>query len=267
MNVRNVDARITRRRLLAAGAGTAALAIGGAFSPPRRSLAQTGAVRYISSDGVRLRSGAGLRFSILDVLSSGEAVGVNESGPRADGYDWSHVTVQSSGRSGYVASQFLGRTIGGDPEDARFPIGSTFVVDTTGGGGANLRARPGTDALVVRSVSNGTRGEILSGPAYSGPYAWFNVAVAGTTGYLADAVIAPASGGSGGSVRVADGPLNLRAQPSTGGRIVLTATTDTQAAVNDVAPVRADGYTWINVTLYNDAGTTGWFAEPFLVYF
>lgn len=344
--------------IAATGIGTAALAVTGGPTVLQKALAQEGTLQYINSNGVRLRSGAGLSYSILAVLNSGEAVSYNEQGPSADGYEWINVTVQSSGRTGYVASDFLSSSGGedpGTPEDPNFPIGSTFVVDTVGGQAANVRSAPGTGSSVVTFVANGTEGEILGGPTNASGYRWFNVAIAGVTGYIADVVIAPGSGGgepdppspeypigarvevfdgplnlrdapsgsvitsypagtlatttgdpvssggrvwypvdvddsnsgwfaalyirvadddgsgepTGDSVRVVDGPLNLRAEPTTSASIVATLSTGTTAAwVNtDDRSFFADGYGWVQIQLFDGTGTSGWVAEDFITFF
>lgn len=263
----NTSRLMSRRRFLAFGAGATALAAGALpMSGPFRTATAQSAVRFINSDGVRLRAGAGTSYQIYLTLSYGTEVEVIADGGTADGYGWTEVKVRRGSAQGFVASQFLSATTGGD-----FPVGSTFHVDTAGGGAANLRSGASTGASVVAVVPNGTNGEILSGATVAGGYNWYNVAIAGTTGWMASIVMAQgASGGDpgfeawpvGSRVRVADGPLNLRAEPF--GTILGSYATGTLATVTGAPqrPASGDGILWYPVD--TDRGQKGWFAAEYL---
>lgn len=263
---------LSRRNVLVLGTGAAALAAGALPSagPLQTALAQDGAVRYCNTNGVRLRSGPGLSYRIVSTLSSGTRVTVIGQANPADGYQWTRVTVsvQSDILQGYVASQFLSQSSGGN---SRFPVGSTFSINTPNGQAANLRSAPGTGSQIVRVVANRTQGTILGGPTSASGYRWYKVAIAGATGYLADFLMVPGSGSTrppgqatwpvGSRVVVSDGPLNLRDTPY--GTILATYATGSLATtIERAARVGSGNVVWYRVR--TDQGQQGWFAADYL---
>lgn len=254
---------LSRRRFLVAslGLGTAVMAVGGP-GLVQPALAQGGVIRYITENGIRLRSGPGFSYSIITRFSAGNQVTAFEQKRASDGSQWTriHISVQADDLEGYVASQFVSPTVTGEP-DPRFPLGSPFFVDA-GRGRANLRDAPGTGSRVVRTIASDASGKILTDPINASGLRWFNVEIEGTFGYLVDDVMIPASPGIegpgfeaspvGSSVEVADGPLHLRDKPRgksmgtyrTGSRATTTGEPALMANGEDIAwyPVRtADG--------------------------
>jgi hypothetical protein len=69
----------------------------------------------------------------------------------------------------------------------------------------------------------------------------------------------PPSFAVGDRIQVADGPLNVRSQPTISGTWVAELATGTQMCVTG-GPQSADGYTWYQI---NASGTTGWVAGNF----
>ncbi len=252
----------TRRRFLLASAGVAAAAMAPVMNLAAPASAQGSNLRTINANGVRLRSGAGLRFSVVRVLNTGEQVELIGLGGFADGYEWAFLRVSRTGETGNVASQFLSPVSGGS-----YPIGSTYHVDTANGGGAFLRAAASTSAAVVRVVANGTNGTIQSAPTQASGYTWHQVSIAGSTGWMATVVMAPGSGGgSRPRVSVKDGPLNVRQTAGLSGTVILVAQTGATGEVTEQMPITRDGYVWVNVHFFNQANTTGWVAQAFLAY-
>jgi uncharacterized protein YgiM (DUF1202 family) len=228
-----------------------------AGNPPRGDDSLKGVVSWYL-----LRSGAGLRFSVLRVLSTGTAVELLGTAGHVDGYEWAQIRIQQSGQTGYVASEFLSPVAGGT-----YPIGSTFHVDTSNGGGAFLRAAASTSSAVVKVVANGTNGTIQSAPTQAGGYTWYQVSISGSTGWMATVVMAPGAGGGGRpQVRVSNGPLNVRQTAGLSGTVILVAPTGATGEVTEQMPITRDGYVWVNVHFFNQANTTGWVAKNFLTY-
>ena len=98
----------SRRRFLAHSAGAAALALGlQALLRVSPAGATAGEFYAVATQGLRLRSGPGLRFGVLASLSKGTNVEYLAWGGMADGYDWARVRVISSGKTGFVAYTFL----------------------------------------------------------------------------------------------------------------------------------------------------------------
>jgi uncharacterized protein YgiM (DUF1202 family) len=250
---------LSRRHFLGS---SAVVAVAAAFPFVPHVIRAQSSVRTINSNGVRLRSGPGLRFGVVRVLYVGDAVDFLGSAGSADGYQWSNVRVRRTGDVGYVASQFLNQASGGS-----YPVGSTFHTDTATGGSANLRSSASTSSSVVRSVANGTTGTVQSGPTQAGGYTWHQVTIAGSSGWMATVVMAPGAGNTGRQqVRVADGPLNVRQTAGLSGTVILTASTGATGEITEQMPVTRDGYVWVNVRFFNQANTTGWVAKNFLAF-
>lgn len=248
---------ISRRRFLVGAAGIMAVATAaGAVSPV---VATSTAMRVINANGVRLRAGAGLGFRVLGSLGIGTSVVFLAPAGTVDGYSWSKIRIESSGTEGYVASQFLS-----PPSSGGLPIGTVIHVDTAGGGAANLRNGPGTGYGVVRTLANGTEGTIQSSPEYANGYTWYQVAIAGTGGWLATAVFATGPGTGRPRIEVADGPLRVRSSAGLGGSIIATVPTGATGEITSQMPQEANGYVWVNVRFFNQANTTGWVASDFL---
>ncbi len=248
---------ISRRGFLAGAAGVVAVATAAGVVSP--AVATSTAMRVINTNGVRLRSGAGLGFRVLGSLGIGTSVLYLAPGGTVDGYNWSKIRIESSGTEGYVASQFLS-----PPSSGGLPIGTLIHVDTAGGGAANLRNCPGTGYGVVRSLANGTEGTIQGGPEYANGYTWYQVAIAGTGGWLATAVFATGPGGGRPRVVVANGPLRVRSGAGLGGSVIATVPTGATGEITTQMPQEANGYVWVNVRFFNQANTTGWVASDFL---
>ncbi len=263
---------LSRRGFLVLGTAAAAFTAGAVPSPGllQSAFAQSGAIRYCTTDGVRFRSGPGLWYRIVSTLSAGTRVTVIGQANPADGYGWTRVTVsvQSDVLEGYVASQFLSQGSGGD---SRFPVGSTFSVSTPSGQAANLRSAPGTGSRMVRVVANRSQGTILDGPTSASGYRWYKVAIAGATGYLADFLMVPGSGGTmppgqatwpvGSRVVVSDGPLNLRDTPH-GTNLATYPIGSLATTIERAAIVGSGDVVWYRVR--TDRGQVGWFAADYL---
>lgn len=247
----------SRRRFLAGAASV--LAVASASQVVSTTLATSTAMRVINANGVRLRSGAGLGFRVLGSLGVGTSVLYLAPGGTVDGYSWSKIRIESSGTEGYVASQFLS-----PPSSGGLPVGTVIHVDTAGGGAANLRSGPGTGYGVVRSLANGTEGTIQGGPQNANGYTWYQVAIAGTGGWLATAVFATGPGTGRPRIVVVNGPLRVRSSAGLGGSVIATMPTGATGEITSQMPQEANGYVWVNVRFFNGAGTTGWVASEFL---
>ncbi len=248
---------ITRRRFLAGAAS--AVAVTCASGAVSTAVATSTAYRVINANGVRLRSGAGLGFRVVGSLGIGTSVLLLASAGNVDGYSWSKVRVESSGVEGFVANQFLS-----PPSTGGLPIGTVIRVETATGGAANLRNGPGTGYGVVRTLANGTEGTIRGGPENANGYTWYQVAIAGTSGWIASSVITTGPGAGQPLIEVADGPLRVRSSAGLGGAVIATVPTGATGEITSQMPQEANGYVWVIVRFFNQANTTGWVASDFL---
>ncbi len=248
---------ISRRRFLAGSA--AAMAIVPTLLAVGSVTAQSTDTRVINTNGVRLRSGPGLGFQVYGPLGIGLAVTLLGSAGTVDGYAWSKIRIQSSGTEGFVASKFLS-----PPRQGGLAIGTVIHVATANGGAANLRGGPGTGYGVTRKLANGTEGIIRGYPQSANGYTWYEVAIAGTGGWLATSVFTTGPGTGRPRIEVTDGPLRVRSAAGFGGSIVGTVPTGTAGEVTAERAQEANGYVWINVRFFNPARTTGWVASNFI---
>ena len=216
-------------------------------------------VYSVASDGLRLRSGPGTGYSVLASLARRTILIPISSAGTANGYTWLKAKVESTGVVGYVAQEFLNHV---SRDGGGYPVGTIVTVDTAGGGSANLRSAPGTSAGVIKAVANGTQGNISGGPQSANGYTWYKVDIAGTTGWMATVVLSFGSTGNGTRVKVASGPLNVRATPGLSGERLGTVATGLLGWVTTEMPREADGYVWINVQF--DYSVTGWVAKNYL---
>jgi len=235
-----------------------------AFAAPTLASQSAGALEnsyFVNSGGLRLRSGPGLRFGVLGTLAHGTLVGLLEWGGRVDGYEWVKVRVSSTGQLGWVVNAYLSPYSG-----VGFAIGAAFHVDTAGGGGANLRAAPGTSSSVLRVIPNGLTGGILDGPRFAGTYAWYKVSIAGLEGWMATAVMAGGPGNPGMplNVTVLDGPLNVRNRPTLAGGVVGQVRTGDRGWLTQRTFVVADGHEWAEVTFQRGPYLYGWVAKRYV---
>lgn len=249
----------SRRRFLAGSAGAAMLvALPSLVSPAGATSTD---VRKINANGVRLRSAPGTGSRVLGSLSSGTEVRYLEPGGSANGYEWTKIKVISSGSVGYVASQFLSPIGSPGGGGGQFAIGSTVHVDAAGGR-ANLRSAP--NGGVVRVLSNGLSGTVTDGPQQGGGYTWYKINFGDVQGWMATVVLAAGGGSDRSTVKVADGPLNVRRNPGTSSAIVGSAQTGAKGYVTTQMPQEANGYVWVNVQF--NSGLQGWVAKQFLAF-
>ena len=181
-----------RRQFLKAALGSGAAVVAGQVSGIAPLLGTAAAQngdqqRTVNVDALNLRTGPGLGYGVVTVLSYGDIVSIAGGTQWADGYEWVEVAVWGASTAGWVASEFL----------------------SEGGGGGNPGPRD--------------------------------------------------------RVQVANGPLNVRTDPSLGGGIITSAPTGAYGTVLDNEFVQSDGYTWVYVAL-DHSGTTGWMALEFLSY-
>jgi uncharacterized protein YgiM (DUF1202 family) len=229
---------------------------------------------------VNLRNAAGLGGVVLDTLATGETADVITASDlvKEDGYTWIHVS-QDSGETGWLAIDFL------DPLNSD-PGGSVAGFDDAQGvrvvdGPMNVRRAPGLDQTIVGQLSAGAEVPVdvtVSGLEAADGYDWIAVRFGnGIPGYLATDFLEPLSYspnlGSSDALSqfvdaegafVTDGPLYLRAEPGTGGDILLTLEDGdflwiAQPVIENTATV--GNYVWILVDV---AGETGWVAIDYI---
>jgi uncharacterized protein YgiM (DUF1202 family) len=175
----------------------------------------------------------------------------------ANGYTWFNVKANSSGTTGWIATEFL--TDGGS-SNPTWPAGVDIYVAN---GPLNLRSGP--NGSVVRTVPTGAGATTTGGYQTGGGYGWVSVELdSGEEGWFATDFIAKGSGSNPGTgwpagtaVFIDNDSLNLRNGPSLGSSVLGVYPYGTNAEILS-GPTAADGYNWYRVEVYSN-GAVGYF--------
>jgi len=171
-----------------------------------------GTVQVGSTGGQRLllRAAPGTAAEIVTRVTEGTRLRLVE-GPRiAGGFVWWKVR-EPQGQEGWVAQQFL-RSLGPTPTVAATPrltatpratitpapgglkVGGSAIVNGTGGQRLILRADPGLTTAELTRLLEGTRVQLLEGPAVADGLTWWRVRdPQGTEGWVAQKYLVAAS--------------------------------------------------------------------------
>jgi D-alanyl-D-alanine carboxypeptidase len=236
--------RISRRSMMK---GLAGLALAGTYAI-QTGLVSPAAARstdslIVNTSGVRLRSGAGTNYGVVATLAKNTEVRYLADGGTASGYRWYKVLVLSTGKQGYVATNFLSAP---DGTTAPVIIGTMYTTANV-----NLRSGPSTSNSVLKvapansavqasdTTQNGFRYVILNGLA----------------GWISDSYLAFRDAPSEGTFTTT-ARLNLRAQPSTGATVL---TVIPSGATVTALSGTASGWRQVSYK-----GTVGWASTNYL---
>lgn len=244
-----------------------AITASGIAIPRRRdAFAQNGDYELVCAyDGVRVRNAPALSGSIIGVVNTGDVVSVTGETSSADGYSWVPVFVHGLAINGFVAGEFFTNASGSTGW-----IRGTSVVVTSDN--VNLRSGAGLGYSVVGNFDAHTSAIVNDGPRPADGYDWYNITIAGMTGWMADAFLVvgyvdgpvPGSGQFtiGAYVRPTD-PLNLRSGAGTGNSVIkVISPSDTATVIG--GPQTVGMYAWYQIELWDQAATTGWVAGAYL---
>lgn len=213
----------------------------------------------VVTDGLNVRDAPRLSGAILATEPYGAIGTVTASNQSNDGYSW--IEVRFDDVAGWVASEYVAPIERDGPKFA--PDTSVYV----NSGPLNLRDAPSLGGAVVASLPESTLGTILDGPVAADGWVWYKLRTAGgavgwaVEDYLSVASV-PVEGdiGPGATIKVVDGPLNIRSGPGVGSAVIDRAATGAVAGVVD-GPIAADGYTWIKID--GNLLAIGWVAYEF----
>jgi uncharacterized protein YgiM (DUF1202 family) len=211
----------------------------------------------VATDALNLRFDPGLSADVVTVLYTG-AVGTIESDPVSmDGYEWQQAKFGAV--DGWVAIEYLESYDLGSP----FATGDSVVVATD-----NLRLRNGAGLSydVLALLQNGDGAVVVGGPITADGYVWYQINLdAGGGGWVAGEYLQANTGTPGGiRIRVYDGPLNVRSNPSLSGTILGSIPTGGTARILQADyGTDADGYHWIYVMSEADSSLKGFVAAVY----
>jgi len=257
---------MTRRTLVRAVAATAVGAVVATPLAQSVSAQQAGETLTVNSIGLRLRSGPGLNYDVVDVLEMGAEVKIRTAGSTtADGYTWLNVTVVASGRVGWLASEFVdsGTSGGGNNSGGAWSSGVTVWVTA-----AVLNVRASANGSIIATATSNAKGITTGSSVVVGGFDWVPVRFdSGITGWVAGEYLTtssqtptpPAGSGfpAGSTVHVDAALLNLRSGASLSAGVIGLYATGTNAVIQS-GPVSADGHAWYYVRVQD--GTYGWMA-------
>lgn len=182
-------------------------------------------------------------------------------GPVYDGhYEWHQVP------GGWVAGDFcgvvrLGGCAGGSTP-GRFTVDDLIRVFD---GPLNLRSGPSLSAAIIGSYETGDEICVTGGPTTADGYEWYQVPAGWVAGDFCSLATLGGCGGIGSGrfsvedrIYVADGPLNVRAAPTTAAAIIGDFAYNTEMCVID-GPIYADDFEWYRVS----GGIEGWVAGDY----
>ena len=220
--------------------------------------------QVVTTSAVNYRSAPGLNSTVYVVLPEGSYAVVQDSGTYQDGYTWYLVRTSTGGPSptGYIAGDFLEL---GSPAGGKFNTGDWVYVNS---GPLNFRSSPGLSGSVIRTLQTNDIGQVVMGPEDASGYTWYEIEViTGDVGWVVQDFLTagdppPPSGGVsvGDTIKVVDGPLNIRSGPGSSYGAIDTAATGATATVTD-GPTSANGYTWIKIN--GNQLAVGWVAFEF----
>ena len=172
-------------------------------------------IAYANGDHVRLRTGPGYDFDIIDLFSEGTSVDVLD-GPVAadDGSYWYNVSV--GGETGYIVSDWLASSSG----LLSSVSGSAWTIDSV-----NVRTGPSTADDIATTLSSGAE-VALTGDSSNG---WLSVSVDGIAGWVYGAFLTQnadeagsgtSSSSNGGGTMYTNDSVNLRTGPGLDWRVI-----------------------------------------------
>ncbi len=229
---------------------------GGSTTPA--SGLEVGTAISVTTDSLNLRESADTTGRILGKLYFGDRGSVAGGTVQSDGYTW--VLADFNGTLGWVATSYIGRSSSAPTYTGDLQIGMQAEVTSDN---LNVRPSPSLSASVSGQLFTGAIVDIVDGPRQADGYTWFKVESSSWSGWTVDVWLARAGTviGTGATVRVFGGELNLRSGPSTSDEVVRILPDGAVVEVLD-GPESSGGYQWYRVS--SSRYGTGWAVSAWL---
>lgn len=152
-----------------------------------------GDTAVVDTARLNCRSGPGLSYGVLYVLSGDETVEVQDGPQTADGYHWFKITTED-GDTGWVIGEGLAPTSDNGGTSGGFQFNEVVTVAE---GPLNVHNAAGLDATITGQLSEDAPACILNGPVSKDGYIWYLVFYGeNSKGWVAGEFLAPETGGA-----------------------------------------------------------------------
>ena len=212
----------------------------------------------IKGTSVRIRSGAGTSYSIIDEVNTGyELLRIELATSTNEGFYWDKV-VLPDGTKGYVARNYLVQM----PDSTN--CNDTVITNTS----VNLRNGPGTEGtkIITMLIKGQVMTRIETGKYNLNGYIWDRVKLSdGRQGYIAQNYIEKTGSGSNTSSSgelvkvICNSGLKVREQPGTGSKVLTYVDKGDILTRTEAGASNANGYTWDKIVTSN--GIEGYIAR------
>jgi len=129
----------------------------------------------VTTASVNMRATASTSGTLVRTLASGTFAAILSGPTVANGYTWWRVNTVNG--AGWVAANFIAKTT--------WAAAASIRIRSDAGGYVNMRDAAGTSASIVKSLTSGTNGTVVSGPTTASGMAWYRVDVGGAVGWVA----------------------------------------------------------------------------------
>lgn len=252
----NTHRAINRRQFLIGSLGAAVLVA----TPLSNRIASANTPYVVTSGPLNVRSGPGTGYAIIGSLAAGTGLDVLDDAGSANGYSWVKVWVDSLGKEGYVASDFIGQQ--GPPSGGGFPVGANVVTTTE----LNIRSGAGLGYGVIVTLWSGAPCTITGNPVTADGYTWYPIRTGyGTEGWVAGEFLSAGTvsnpGFPIGGTATSTTNLNVREGAGLSYSVIVTLWDGAVVTITG-DPVAASGFTWYPIR--TGYGTEGWVAGEYL---
>lgn len=190
---------------------------------------------YVNGDNVRMREGPSTEYSIITSYDTGTSVEILDTVTNDSGEKWYRVKVLSSGKTGYIRSDFV--TVINKTE--------TPADHYINGDNVRLRSDAGTEFDILGEYDKGTTVEILGDKTNSAGEKWYNVKIIsnGAVGYIRSDFITLVEEPEEPEYDYTNASYNLRSAPGTWNDVVGTVSKNARVNILE-ASYDTDGDKW-----------------------
>ncbi len=203
---------------------------------------------YVNGDSVRMREGPGTNYTIITSYNTGTSVEILDTVTNDAGEKWYRVKVISSGKTGYIRSDFITVINKTDTPTDHYINGDNV----------RLRSDAGTEFDILGQYDKGTTVEILGEKTNSAGEKWYNVKIISNdeVGYIRSDFITLVEETDEPEYDYTNSSYNLRSAPGTWNEVVGSVSKNARVYILE-ASYDTDGDKWYYVRVA-DSGVEGY---------